>query len=216
MARKKCPPGVFCIENATLAGMIVLVVIVGLLSYNFVFAKINGSIMSANLKRIVNTENFSENGKPYHFIPRINTEYSTRPGDTLMNPYVPPQNSAHMVSYMRGRGDGDIRAVPLPPPEAVRGRPPPFTQIGLLTRSSGHDETMLPLMGRQLHTNRSKWQYYAMSDTGHSLKIPLSKNGRSCMNEYGIDEIFNGDTVYAEGYKDAFNATIYENQGYQY
>ena len=127
--------------------------------------------------------NFSENGKPYHFIPRINTEYSTRPGDTLMNPYVPPQNSAHMVASMRGRGDGDIRAVPLPPPEAVRGRPPPFTQIGLLTRSSGNDETMLPLMGRQLHTNRSKWQYYAMSDTGHSLKIPLSKNGRSCMNE---------------------------------
>ena len=205
MPRKKCPPGVFCIENATLFALVVCVIIVALLVYKFIFAKINRGQLQSKMG-----EGFGD--RPYNFIPRINTEYSKLPGDVLMNPYVPPQNSAYLMAV----NGSDPRKTPLPPPIPTSGKAPAFTQIGLLTRSSGHDETMIPLMGRKMPNGSSKWQYYAMSDTGHSLKIPLSKNGRSCMNEYGIDEVFNGDTLYAEGYKDAFQATIYENQGYQY
>ena len=212
MPRKKCPPGVFCIENATLFAIVICVVILALLVYKYVFAKINKGDQESTLSAIktMMTEGFGD--RPYNFIPRINTEYSNLPGDVLMNPYVPPQNSAYLMAV----GGSDPRRTPLPPPIPTSGTPPSFTQLGLLTRASGHDETMLPLMGRKLRNGNAKWQYYAMSATGHSLKIPLSKNGRSCMNEYGCDELFNGDTVYAEGYKDAFQVTVYENQGYQY
>ena len=57
-------------------------------------------------------------------------------------------------------------------------------------------------MGRPLYTNRSKWQYYTMTDKQNSIKLPISKNGKSCTQEYGCDEIMNGDVVYVEGYKD--------------
>ena len=75
---------------------------------------------------------------------------------------------------------------------------------------------ILPLMGRSLITNRDKWQFYTMSDTNNSVKLPVSNRGKSCTNEYGCDNIYNGDTVYVEGYNDAFKATVYENNNIRY
>ena len=54
-----------------------------------------------------------------------------------------------------------------------------YQQVGILTRMNGV-ETILPLMGRTLLTNRSKFQYYTMSDKFNSIKLPISKGGRSC------------------------------------
>ena len=71
-------------------------------------------------------------------------------------------------------------------------------------------------MGRPLYTNRNKWQYYTMSDKNNSVKLPVSKNGRSATQEYGVDELYNGDVVYVEGYNDAFKVTIYDNNQPQY
>jgi len=90
-----------------------------------------------------------------------------------------------------------------------------YQQVGILSRMNG-SETILPLMGRPLLTNRSKFQYYTMSDKFNAIKLPISKGGRSCTNEYGCNELFNGDNVYVEGYQDAFKVTIYENNGPKY
>ena len=71
-------------------------------------------------------------------------------------------------------------------------------------------------MGRELYANRDKWQYYTMSDQNNSVKLPVSSNGKSCTGEYGCDSLSNGDTVYLEGYNDAFKVTMYENNVMQY
>ena len=97
----------------------------------------------------------------------------------------------------------------------TRGLPMSYGQTGILTRVNGK-ETILPLMGRALHTNRNKWQYYTMGSKNNAIKLPVSNNGKSCTSEYGCDELMNGDTVYVEGYKDAFKATIYENDTPRY
>jgi len=96
---------------------------------------------------------------------------------------------------------------------ATRGTNQSYSQIGILTRPGINAETLiLPLMGRRLDSGRNKMQYYTISNTGNmNTKLPVSKDGRSCTGEYGCDEIFNGDTVYVEGYADTFKATIYEN-----
>jgi hypothetical protein len=92
----------------------------------------------------------------------------------------------------------------------TRGCPSQYQQIGILTRINGK-ETVLPLLGRMLDGARSNWQYYTMSDKMNSVKLPISKNGRSCTNEYGCDNLSNGDTVYVEGYNDAFTVTLYDD-----
>lgn len=96
-----------------------------------------------------------------------------------------------------------------------RGPSPSFTQVGILTKSA--ENLILPLMGRRLSSNRDKRQYYTMSNTGNiNTKLPISKNGKSCTGEYGCDEIYDGDTVYVEGYGDTFRATIYETSVFNY
>ena len=86
------------------------------------------------------------------------------------------------------------------------------TQVGLL---KGGGE-ILPLMGNQLITSRDTWNFYAVSNQRNQVRLPISYKGKSCTSEYGCDELMNGDTVYVEGYKDAFKVTIYENSSPQY
>ena len=71
-------------------------------------------------------------------------------------------------------------------------------------------------MGRPLYSNRSKWKYYTTTDKQNSVKVPISKNGRSCTQEYGCDELTTGDVLYVEGYNDTFKATIYDNEHFNY
>ena len=76
----------------------------------------------------------------------------------------------------------DVFSDPYHPPERenpyiVGG----YQQIGVLK----DDEKILPLFGRPMPLNSSKWQYYTMKD---KLKLPVSLNGRPC-GERGCDEL---------------------------
>jgi hypothetical protein len=92
-----------------------------------------------------------------------------------------------------------------------------YRQIGIITPLNGSSkDNILPLMGRQLFTNRGKWQYYTISNQHNNVKLPISFKGRSALNEYGVDEIYNGDTIYVEGYNDAFRVNVYETNTIKY
>ena len=71
-------------------------------------------------------------------------------------------------------------------------------------------------MGRPLFTNRDKWQYYTISNQHNNVKLPISFKGRSALNDYGVDQIFDGDTIYVEGYNEPFRVTVYENDTIKY
>lgn len=118
----------------------------------------------------------------------------------------PPQNDSLLMQpeiQLRGAVPVNIES---------RGPSPAYTQIGILTRNG---DLILPLMGRRLM--RDKMQYYTISNTGNmNTKLPISKNGKSCTGEYGCDEVYDGDTVFVEGYSDTFRATIYENSRFNY
>lgn len=186
---QKCLPNMFCIKNTTIA----LAIILGAVIAYIIYSKYNGMSSTATT-----TQAAAERGTPFYVVPIP---------DVLENPYVPPL-----------RDDRYHNAV-IPIPINVRTQGPPvnvnYRQVGLLTRVNGK-ETMLPLMGRPLQKNRDKWQFYTMSDKNNSVKLPISFRKKSCTSEYGCDNIYNGDTVYVEGYKDAFRATIYDNAVMEY
>ena len=137
-------------------------------------------------------------------------EYETRGGitcmtdrpQTLENPYVPPLKKTD--DYL--------------PPIQTQPRPVlnDYSQMGILVRKN-HTDMILPLMGRKLYSRRDKFQYYTISNTGNiNTKLPVRYKGQNGMSEYGCDEIVSRDMVYVEGYKDVFEATIYENNSYIY
>ena len=213
---RKCPPGVICLENMT---MVFIVIIIGVIFY-FVFKSLkndqnqrqdpNGS----NEKIIIKQE---QNSLPpsggYGFFTRPNYGYNNLPGDVLLNPYVPPlRDERYLVPNITYVPPG---TVPINISTNVGAVDTSYRQMGLLTPLNGSGK-ILPLMGRPLFTNRNKWQYYTMSDQNNSVKLPIVRNGRSCTNEYGCDELYNGDTVYVEGYNQAFKITIYDNDTIKY
>ena len=117
----------------------------------------------------------------------------------------------------------DIRGVPpIHPPIQVpvnietRGLSTQYSQMGILTSNTG-DNLILPLMGRRHMSGRDKWQYYTISNTGSlNTKLHISVNGKSCNSEFGCDQIMNYECVFVSGYNNEFNATIYENNMFNY
>ena len=127
----------------------------------------------------------------------------------MLDPYVPPLRDNRFL--VPGR---DVRgAIPINVP--TQGVDTNYRQVGLLTRINGQ-ETILPLMGRPTITNRDKWNFYSMSDKNNAIKLPITNAGKSCTSEYGCDNLYNGDTVYVEGYNDAFKVTMYDNNTIRY
>ena len=197
---KRCPPGVFCIENYTIFAIFCILIVA--LAYIFVRKPTTASPsekVDVNIIDAVRSPFVRAN-------PRLS--YNDQDGDILLNPYAPPVNDERYIipsQDVRGRVPINIR---------TQGVDAAYRQIGILTSKNGKEQ-ILPLMGRPLITNRDQWQYYTMSER-NNIKLPVSVKGKSCMNEYGCDKIYDGDTVYVEGYSGIFSATIYDNDVMRY
>jgi len=210
---RKCPPGVFCINNVSL---ILLIGVIATSLYVYIKNEQLASPNKSSTDKVVVINRDVERRSPYFTNPNYTMSRNT--GQIYLNPYAPPLKHNFFFSslydrYLGGRNTADIRGVPINIPTSNYDLD--FRQIGILTRATGV-ETILALFGRPVHSNRNKWQYYTMTDKNNSIKLPISKGGRSCTDEYGCDEIYNGDSIYVEGYNDAFKATIYENNTPRY
>ncbi len=195
---KKCPPGVICIENVSLLLILLLLFIIF-----YLFYKLN----SRRPNKVVKTTT------------TIQPDFlQTRSGrhDVFNDPYAPPLKDDGL--YFRS-DSSDIRGHPpiqVPVNIETRGLNTQYGQVGILT-SNDHQNLILPLMGRRHMSGRDKWQYYTISNSGSlNTKLPVSVNGKSCTSEYGCDPIMQNDAVFVEGYKSTFNATVYENNSFQY
>ena len=213
--QKKCPPGIICIENLTFGLIVVILVIICYLGYVSFYKTQN---TNQSTKIIIKPRDQERESNPAFgglgFFIRPNYAYTNLPGDVLMNPYVPPlRDERYLTPELSLTPPG---RVPINVSTNVGAVDTNYRQVGIMTPLNGNNAKILPLMGRPLFVNRDKWQYYTMSDQNNSIKLPVSRNGRSCTNEYGCDKVYNGDTVYVEGYNEAFKITIYDNDTIRY
>ena len=200
---KKCPPGVLCIENMSIFYVVMLILILFYVMYNTIFKPIVVNNNNHN-----NTTNPSARGL---FLPSY--PYTNLGKDVLLDPYAPPlSDDRYFVPQINRVPYGTM---PINVSTNVGAVDTNYRQMGILT-ALGTKGKICALMGRPLFTNRDKWQYYTMSDQYNSIKLPISRNGKSCTNEYGCDRLFDGDTVYIEGINEAYKATIYDNDTIRY
>ena len=54
------------------------------------------------------------------------------------------------------------------------------------------------------------WNYYTGTDSYSSVKLPVEKNGKSCQDEYGCEEIYDNDSVSVPGYSSEFKVNLYK------
>jgi hypothetical protein len=200
---RRCPPGVFCIENMTIVFICVIFIIIGVCIY-------------AN--RPNSTMPTSSNAAADHIrnnilvMPPPQSELNRGNGnDVFFDIYKAPLRDDRFFT-----AGSDVRGV-IPINVSTQGvDDAKYRQVGILTRLNGNDETILPLMGRPLFTRRDKWNFYTLNDKNNMIKLPVTVKGRSGTDEYGCDNVYNGDTVYVEGYNGAFKVTAYDNQVMRY
>lgn len=219
MSRRRCPPGVFCIENVTIIFICVIFLIIGIVIY---YRSSRTGYGNRDRSIVIN------NSMP-------SSMFAPRKGhgdDVFFDIYQPPLRDDR---YLTGgaldiRGpvfNGSTSLVSAPRASAPRGGmrinvstqgtdDSEFRQIGILTPVSGNEERILPLMGRPLFTRRDKWNFYTLNDKNNMIKLPVKVRGQSGTSEYGCDNVYNGDTVYVEGYKEAFKVTAYDNNVTRY
>lgn len=195
---RKCPPGVICIENVSLFFIFITFLVIIFLFY---------SVTKNNHHHHNNTNLEKETviiKEPEYTNRVLNYPYSNLPSDVLLNPYTPPLKDERY-------------AVPINVPTNIGAVETSYRQVGILTPIQKNSKDMiLSLMGRPVFTNRDLWQYYTISNQHNNVKLPLSVNGKSASNEYGVKKLFNGDTVYVEGYNSAFKTTIYDDDTIRY
>ena len=216
---KKCAPGVICIENVTMLFFIICVVV----AY-FIFITVKGVNYTSSLPRekviiqepsLPGFQNWFGLSWPYN-----NNNLPPPNKDVIGNPYVPPlRDERYLIT------DNLVFA----PPYGYPGRVPinistnigavdtQYRQLGILTPLNGSSkDNILPLMGRPLFTNRNMWNYYTTGNQHNNIKLPVSRKGKSCTNEYGCDKLYNGDTVYIEGINEPYRVTEYDNDTIRY
>jgi hypothetical protein len=212
---KKCPPGVICIENFSMFFIIISVIIVIYL----IFINIKQNNYSDKQNEKIQIGIGIKNEKPQvglgswfnNIIPSY--PYNNLPKDVLLNPYAPPlRDERYFIPELNYVPPGTI---PINVSTNIGAVDTTYRQVGILNALNTKGK-ILPLMGRPLFVNRDKWQYYTISDQHNNVKLPVSRNGKSCTNEYGCDKLYNGDTIYIDGANEVYKVTIYDNDTIKY
>ena len=210
---RKCPPGVICLENVSLVFIFLIICF-----FSFLFFRQNVNVN--NNERIIITPNNHSQGMgivpnyPYNNLPSENV---------LLNPYSAPlKDDRYFVPSLDIRQNPiksamSMNAVPINVSTNIGAVDTSYRQLGILKPVNGRtQDSILPLMGRPLYTSRQKFQYYTISNQHNNVKLPISVAGKSALNEYGVDELFTGDTIFVDGLDGTFSVTIYENSTIKY
>ena len=219
-----CPEGVICMDKMIPWIIIIFLLVVGGMFIYFKFYDTQGM----NLMDVNRTNVGVVSGKPSPVEnvdqPKLNKQQGEQFSDVIIAP-PPPSPRQYIVNKEQER-----LVNPLLPPERsyvlanagmpvfvdmpTRGYSGGFQQIGLLIKNDSDDgdnknNNIMPLFGRPTLSNRDRWCYYTTSDKYHSLKIPLSIDGRQCNDDQGCKELYDNDGVSVPGYNGNFKATIY-------
>lgn len=223
---KKCPPGIICVENNTMYGILSMLFIAIIIV--FMTTQQNNK---NNASQLVNGENSINKNQNNSYFPRFPSPFNldfmpkfgsglTYAKDMLNNPYVPPlKNDNIYTSY------GDVRPDErVPINVSTRYYDASYRQVGFLSPSAGGNgstgntlkDNLIPLMGRPLDRSRDKWNFYTINNSNNSIKLPVVNKGKSCSSEYGCDNLYNGDSIYVEGLKQPFKVTMYDTDTMKY
>ena len=213
-----CPPGMFCITHSSIIIIILVVLMIVFYFYtNNMLCKKENEYREEIKDNINNLANKIEEGN-------IKTKEYLK--DKINNIEISSSNNSNNINNM-----DHLNPLREPTKEypsnriniQTRGPPAPVQQLGTLSRmdyvdtnkdvGQNKDPYILPIYGRPTYNRSSKWNYYTIFN---NVKLNISHNNKSCMNEYGCEELMNGDSITIPEINGVFKVNIYENSALQY
>ena len=205
---KTCPEGFYCLDYNFF--YLFCFIILGLIVWEYIksiknnarLAEKDSEISRQNLEREERNKRdiVSERQQPS---PPYIIDNGAAERSRIFDPLAPPER---MYPYSGG--------VPINIP--TRGYGPGYHQVGILEKTSiDSDSTVydtrpqiLPLYGKPTYPGSNKWFYYTSSES-NGFKIPFTINGKTCNDDYGCNELYEGDKVDLSGYNAKYKVTIY-------
>ena len=133
-----------------------------------------------------------------------------------------------IIGYLLSRPKQVVRVevpvrAPFPEPtrqrEPVRSRQPEFRDPPIKDYKPGHvqqmgvllgenDET-LPLYGKEVRGRRDQYHYYTSTPGQQIYSIPITHDGRDCMDDLGCRELYGNENVNVLGKASPYEAKLY-------
>tara|TARA_R110001592_G_scaffold200895_3_gene449850 strand:+ start:7407 stop:7883 length:477 start_codon:yes stop_codon:yes gene_type:complete len=96
-------------------------------------------------------------------------------------------------------------------PPLKQWRPKQYQQMGLL--SNGTDT--LPLYGKESASHRDRFFYYTTTPGEQIFPLPITHNGRDCMDDIGCPEFYGNENVTVTDREGAYTTKIYRTEQFQ-
>jgi hypothetical protein len=115
-----------------------------------------------------------------------------------------------------------------PPPRRMerqeRSRSPEFREPPIKQYKPGHmqqmgvligegDET-LPLYGKEVRGRRDRYHYYTTTGGENLYPLPVSHDGRDCIDDIGCQELYGNESVSVTGKTGSFNVNLYRTDDF--
>jgi hypothetical protein len=115
-----------------------------------------------------------------------------------------------------------------PPPRRMerqeRSRSPEFREPPIKQYKPGHmqqmgvligegDET-LPLYGKEVRGRRDRYHYYTTTGGENLYPLPVSHDGRDCVDDIGCQELYGNEAVSVTGKTGSFNVNLYRTDDF--
>jgi len=120
-----------------------------------------------------------------------------------------------------------VPMMPVPPrrmERQERSRSPEFREPPIKQYKPGHmqqmgvligegDET-LPLYGKEVRGRRDRYHYYTTTGGENLYPLPVSHDGRDCVDDIGCQELYGNEAVSVTGKTGSFNVNLYRTDDF--
>ena len=119
----------------------------------------------------------------------------------VTHPPAPPRRT-----FFRQKREPEFRGPPI-----KEYKPGHMQQMGLLT---GPGDETLPLYGKEVRGRRDRYHYYTTTGGENLYPVPVSHNGRDCMEDIGCQELYGNETVSVTGKTGSFGVNMYRTDNF--
>lgn len=96
-------------------------------------------------------------------------------------------------------------------PPIKQYKPGHMQQMGILV---GGDGETLPLYGKEVRGRRDRYHYYTTTGGENLYPIPVTHNGRDCIDDIGCQELYGNETVTVTGKTGSFDVKMYRTDDF--
>ena len=96
-------------------------------------------------------------------------------------------------------------------PPIKQYKPGHMQQMGIIV---GEEGETLPLYGKEVRGRRDRYHYYTTTGGENLYPIPVSHDGRDCVDDIGCQELYGDESVSVTGKTGSFDVNMYRTDNF--